>query len=129
MEKDELKERLQNAREEQKRLHRERWENLQPFQEPDDIPELPQVSKEEWEKFYVPILLKCGAIPKEELEIDAEYIGSCRNSDTAIWKGNHFEYKRYKLGCYFNDKINHFQDDDGYDLFVPIKKLKNDLQN
>jgi hypothetical protein len=80
------------------------------------------VEKEEWNNFYIPILLKCGALPKEWLEVDAEYIGNCRNSDRATWKGDHFEYKRYKFGSTYTDKINHFQDDDGYDLFVPIKK-------
>lgn len=117
-------EKLRLAREEHKRIHKEYWENLQPFNKPEDIPELPCVGKEEWNNFYVPILLKCGALPKEWLKIDVEYIGNCRNSDRAIWKGDHFEYKRYKFGHYFTDKINHFQDDDGYDLFVPIGKVE-----
>ena len=117
-------EKLRLAKEEHKCIHKEYWENLQPFNEPEDIPELPYTGKEEWNNFYVPILLRCGAIPKEWLEVDAEYIGSCRNSDRAIWKGDHFEYERYKFGHYYTDKINHFQDDDGYDLFVPIKKVE-----
>ena len=67
-------------------------------------------------------------IPKNELIIDKEYVGNCRNSGKAIWKGDHFEYKRCKFGSYFIDSINHYEDDDGYDVFVPVEivyKAKN----
>lgn len=60
-------------------------------------------------------------IPKNELIIDKEYFGNCRNSDKAIWKGDHFEYRRYKFGKYYTDKINHYEDDNGYDVFVPVE--------
>ena len=60
-------------------------------------------------------------IPKNELIIDKEYFGNCRNSDKAIWKGDHFEYRRYKFGGYYTDKINHYEDDNGYDVFVPVE--------
>ena len=60
-------------------------------------------------------------IPKNELVIDKEYIGNCRNSDKAVWKGDHFEYQRYKFGYWYTDKINHYEDDDGYDVFVPVE--------
>lgn len=60
-------------------------------------------------------------IPKNELIIDKEYFGNCRNSDKAIWKGDHFEYRRYKFGEYHTDKINHYEDDNGYDVFVPVE--------
>lgn len=70
--------------------------------------------------------LKCNVdeievITKNELEIDKEYFGNCRNSSTAIWKGEHFEYQRYKWGTYYTDEINHYEDDDGYDVFVPVR--------
>lgn len=60
-------------------------------------------------------------IPKNKLIIGEEYCGICRNSSKAIWNGEEFEYKRYKLGSYYTDYINHYEDDDGYDLFVPIR--------
>ena len=60
-------------------------------------------------------------IPKNTLVKDKEYIGNCRNSNKAVWKGDHFEYKRYKFGNYYTDKINHYEDDDGYDVFVPVE--------
>ena len=58
-----------------------------------------------------------------DLIIGKEYLGSCRNSERAIWNGKCFEYERYKWGTTYIDEINHFEDDDGYDLFVPIKEI------
>lgn len=102
---------------------KEWWEtHLEPFKEPYDVPNLPIVDKFEWETFYVPILIKRGAIPKDKLEIGATYIGECRNASEAIWLGEYFEYQRYKFGFTYPEKINHFQDDNGFDLFVPIMK-------
>ena len=49
------------------------------------------------------------------------FVGSCRNASEAIWNGKTFTYKRYKFGSTFFEDINHFEDDDEYDLFVPIK--------
>ena len=60
-------------------------------------------------------------IPKNELVVGKEYIGNCRNSNKAVWKGDHFEYQRYKFGNYYTDKINHYENDDGYDVFVPVE--------
>ena len=60
-------------------------------------------------------------IPKNTLVKDKEYIGNCRNSNKAVWKGDYFEYQRYKFGNYYTDKINHYEDDDGYDVFVPVE--------
>jgi hypothetical protein len=94
-----------------------------PFLTTDDIPELPKVNKEKWETFYVPILIKRGAIPKKDLKIGASYLGSCRNSETAVWNGECFVYKRTKFGMTYDEEINHFEDDDGFDLFVPIKEI------
>jgi hypothetical protein len=34
-----------------------------------------------------------------------------------------FEYKRYKFGFYYDEDINHYEDDDGYDVFVPFEKI------
>lgn len=99
------------------------WETMGPFEHPYDVPMLPQVDKEEWESFYVPHLLRCGAIPKDQLEVGATYLGECRNADEAVWNGEVFTYQRYKFGYTYDETINHFQDDDGYDLFVPIRKL------
>ncbi len=59
-----------------------------------------------------------------ELVVGNSYIGTCRNSNEAVWQGDHFIYQRHKWGSTFPEKINHFQNDDGYDVFVPIKVKK-----
>ena len=95
-----------------------------PFQSPDDIPDLPMPeSHEEWQDFFVPILIQRGAIPKKDLIKDRHYVGSCRNADKALWNGEKFVYIRHKYGRFYPEEINHFEDDDGFDLFVPIKMV------
>jgi hypothetical protein len=102
---------------------KEYWLSLEKFIKEEDIPNLPIVDKEEWNNFIVPILIKCGAIPKKDLVIGSMYIGSCRNTNNAVWNGDKFIYERYKFGMKYFDNINHFEDDNGFDLFVPIKKI------
>lgn len=99
------------------------WNDLKQFQDVDDIPNLPCVDKDKWDNFYVPHLIRCGAIPKDELEINCFYKGSCRNAEIAMWNGTKFVYHRTKFGHKYTEQINHFQDDDGFDLFVPIEKI------
>ena len=79
-------------------------------------------SKEDYEKYVVKNFIRCGAIPKKDLVIGKTYIGSCRNASEAVWLGEQFEYDRYKFGFTFKEKINHFEDDNGYDLFVPLRE-------
>ena len=64
-----------------------------------------------------------GMIPKKDLVDGATYLGFCRNAGEAIWDAgkNMFTYTRKKFGSSFNEDINHPEDDDGFDLFVPIK--------
>ena len=62
-------------------------------------------------------------IPKSELEVGKEYPGHCRNASKAIWNGKVFQYTRRKFGSEFLEEINHYEDDDGYDVFVPIKEI------
>ena len=102
----------------------ELWKTRKPFVDEDDIPDIPVVNKEDYDNVIIPNIIRCGGIPKSELVIGKTYVGSCRNASEAVWNGNTFTYKRYKFGETFYDDINHFEDDDGYDLFVPIK-LKN----
>lgn len=65
--------------------------------------------------------------------IDGEYYyGYCRNSTCARWSEtkDEFEYVRHKFGSTFTDSINHPEDDNGYDLFIPLFRChptKNDL--
>ena len=101
----------------------EYWKNLPPFEDENSIPDIPIIDKEDYINIIIPNIIRCGGIPKSELVVGKTYIGSCRNTTKAVWNGEEFEYKRYKFGTYFDDAVNHFEDDDGYDLFVPIKEL------
>lgn len=78
------------------------------------------LNKEE-EIFIQDTLINHGAIPLHELEIGKTYIGFCRNASEAVWQGDRFVYQRFKWGTTFPDTINHFQNDDGYDVFVPVR--------
>ena len=102
----------------------EYWVNRKPFKDEDDIPPIPVVSSEDYADIIVPNIIRCGGIPKKELVIGETYIGDCRNSNEAEWNGKKFVYQRTKFGFTYPEEINHFEDDDGYDLFVPIKIKK-----
>jgi hypothetical protein len=101
----------------------EYWSNLNRKFTTETIPDIPRVNSDDYNSIIIPALIRCGAIPKSRLEVGATYIGSCRNAHEAVWLGNKFEYQRYKFGETFPETINHFEDDDGYDLFVPIEKI------
>lgn len=60
-------------------------------------------------------------IAKNDLIVDKSYLGNCRNADIAKWNGEKFEYQRTKFGDTFTETINHFEDDNGYDVFVPFE--------
>ena len=75
----------------------------------------------DYEEIIVPNIIRCGGIPKDKLIIGKTYIGDCRNAREAVWDGEKFTYMRTKFGSTYPETINHFQDDDGYDLFVPLK--------
>jgi hypothetical protein len=100
----------------------EYWRNLNREFTVETIPDIPKTSPDVYNDIIIPALIRCGAIPKSQLEVGATYIGSCRNASEAVWLGDKFEYQRYKFGYTFPETINHFEDDNGYDLFVPIKK-------
>ena len=102
----------------------EYWKNRKPFKNEDDIPSIPIVKKEDYDNIIIPNIIRCGGIPKDELIVGKTYIGDCRNANEAVWNGKVFTYMRTKFGTTYPEDINHFQDDDGYDVFVPIK-LKN----
>lgn len=119
-----IRDRVEREREERKRRMLEMWDKLEPFKNVDDIPDIPIFKdKTLYGELVVKNLIRCGAIPKDKLEVGAVYEGSSRNFDKATWDGKVFWGKRYKFGQWFDDNVNHFEDDNGYDLFVPIKKL------
>lgn len=116
-----VKDKLQKEKEGRYNIILEYWKNRKPFKDEDDIPSIPIVSKEDYENIIIPNIIRCGGIPKDKLIVGKTYIGDCRNASEAVWNGEKFTYMRTKFGNTYEEDINHFQDDDGYDLFVPIK--------
>ena len=103
-----------------------RWRGFKPFKDHNHIPPIPVLQVDLFHKYLVPEIIRCGGIPKENLIVGATYEGDCRNASKATWDGNRFHYMRTKFGYTYDEKIKHFQDDDGsgYDVFVPIKKIE-----
>jgi hypothetical protein len=83
---------------------------------------VPRCNNKDEEEFVQNTLIKHGAIPLHKLEVGKSYIGECRNASEAVWQGDKFVYKRTKWGNTYVEEINHFQNDDGFDVFVPVKE-------
>lgn len=68
--------------------------------------------------------LASGMIAKENLEHNQVYVGWCRNTTEARWDQvrNVFMYRRTKFGASFEEDIRHPENDDGFDVFVPVEK-------
>ena len=117
-----IKAKIEEEREERKRKMIEYWNNLPKFEKPEDVPNIPRVDAAEYKEFYVPKLIGAGAIPKNELVDGQFYFGEYRNANVGRWIAGKqvFEHWRYKFG-YRLDDCNHFEDDNGYALFVPIR--------
>ena len=97
---------------------------LAPFKTIDDIPEFPRYDSEEEYHDLIEAYKNAGAIPKEKLINGAYYLGQSRSTNVAQWfPKDGFNYMRHKLGESFVDTINHFEDDNGYDLFIPLKLI------
>jgi hypothetical protein len=101
----------------------EYWKNLKPFQKESDVPDLPKPLTE----FHIKKLIECGAIPKSELKDGEWYYGNYRNSEFGKWNSNKnkFDIIRYKFGLRWDD-CYHFEDDDGYALFVPLRLVNSE---
>jgi hypothetical protein len=70
--------------------------------------------------------IKAGMIPMSEMKDGAYYLGWCRNAVVAKWQADKecFIHWRTKFSDVFTEKINHPEDDDGYDVFVPLKEIQ-----
>lgn len=121
METQEVKDKLKKEKEERYNTVLNHWKERKPFRDEDDIPPIPIVLPKDYEEIIVPNIIRCGGIPKDKLIVSKTYIGDCRNAREAVWDGEKFTYMRTKFGSTYPETINHFQDDDGYDLFVPLK--------
>lgn len=121
METQEVKDKLKKEKEERYNTVLNHWKERKPFRDEDDIPPIPIVLPKDYKEIIVPNIIRCGGIPKDKLIVGKTYIGDCRNAREAVWDGEKFTYMRTKFGSTYPETINHFQDDDGYDLFVPLK--------
>lgn len=103
----------------------QRLNDMEPFTKHDGewyLPEIPIFKNpEEYNEYVVKNYIRCGAIPKKDLIVGKVYLGDCRNSGKAKWNGKDFEFTRHKMGGSYIEHINHFEDDDNHDLFVPME--------
>ncbi len=124
MDKEENIRRAKNLMEKDKKkkieVNKKMWDTLKEFKTHSDVPKLPLVLTD----YIVNKLIECGAIPLNELKDQHIYYGDYRNSCFGIWNSKQkvFKIKRFKFGVYYFDDCNHFQQDDGYALFVPIRE-------
>ena len=67
---EEVKKLLLKKKEEEKKDWKDKWYNMKPFETVDSIPEIPFLEdKELYEEVIVKNLIRCGAIPKDKLEV------------------------------------------------------------
>jgi len=103
------------------------WKNINiKFNEVWEVPGL-NLRDKEYEDYIIPALKRCGAITLKDLVINKVYLGNYRNGNIGKWNGEQFEVYREKFGNRFIDTCNHFEDDDNYALFVPIKEVDKKL--
>lgn len=96
---------------------------MKKFEKLEDIPDFPRWKDEEEFRKLVEEFIEAGAIAKEDLITGAWYSGSCRNTYLAQWTGKCFRFIRDKFGGSYVETVNHFEDDDGYDVFIPVKLI------
>ena len=108
---------VEKIKQEREENIRQWWLSLKPFETEKDVPDLPNPLT----SFYVNRLIELGAIPIDKLEIGEWYYGNYRNAKLGKWNGKTFDHIRWSHG-YYCDECNHFQDDDRYALFVPLRK-------
>lgn len=67
-----------------------------------------------------------GMIPKNQLAHGKWYVGYCRNASKAWWNAEQqvFSYKRVKWSYEYWEDIPHPEDDEGYDIFVPVALIE-----
>ena len=78
------------------------------------------ITKEWLEEAYA-----SGMIKISDLKDGVEYYGCCRNSSVARWnaKDGRFYYTRTKFGSSFEEGIECCENDDGFDLFIPVAEV------
>lgn len=99
------------------------WDSLNKFESENDVPDLPITSTKEWEDYYIPKLIELGAISKKNLKHGEFYLGGHPKTNIARWNSltSKFEFwNKNEPNIIF--ECNHFEDDDGHILYVPLRK-------
>jgi len=104
-----------------KKYH-EHLDNQKPFEYSYDVPRIPRYDKQEDMDQFIEKLIKLGAIPLNNLEVDQWYYGNNRNTTLGKWNGENFDHLNSSFNNYFWDTSEHFQNDNGFALFTPIRK-------
>jgi hypothetical protein len=65
-------------------------------------------------------------IPKRFLQVEAYYVGNCRNAQIARWDGTQFKHWRLKFGHQFIETIKHREDDEVFDVFDAYRRVENE---
>lgn len=70
-----------------------------------------------------------GMIRKADLVDGATYEGHCRNAGEAVWHAEkqRFTYMRTKWYDTFPEDIVHPEDDEKFDIFVPVKRIDTEV--
>lgn len=101
------------------------WKDMKPFKDEFDIPQLPKVNDKQWKEFFIPKIIELGGIAKKDLIDGATYRGKTRNATIAMWDEKKANFIHYRTDFVrYRDVVNHFEDDNGFALFVPIKLLR-----
>jgi hypothetical protein len=83
-----------------------------------DIPKLPIPLTKDFTNY----LIVNGAISKNNLEHDTWYYGRFRGTNLGKWDSKKQIFNYITIGFYVHwDECNHFEDDDNYAVFVPIR--------
>lgn len=89
------------------------------------IPPIPCPVTPEW----LSLAVESGMVAKSDLVDGQYYQGTCRNAQVAVWRANEpkyrsepgcFVYMRTKFSSVFPETINHPEDDNGFNLFIPV---------
>lgn len=102
---------------------RQIWDSLNKFESENDVPDLPITSTKDWKDYYIPKLIELGATPKKNLKHGNFYIGDHPKTNIARWNSITSKFEFWdKDQINTISECNHFEDDDGHILYVPLKK-------
>lgn len=118
-------------RKEKDKLKIEMWKNFNTkLKCPTDVPDM-DLYEEDYQTYVIPALIRNGAIPKNNLIDGHYYYGQWRAGNFAKWDGetNKFKVWRNKFNRWYLDNANHFEDDDNFALFVPLREITEEQFN